>query len=45
MTRMLVRVPRRDGLALAALRRGVGVLSARQTHEPARVQIDPLHIG
>ncbi|ETZ67961.1 putative primosomal protein N' [Mycobacterium sp. MAC_080597_8934] len=46
VTRMLVRVPRRDGLALAAaLRRGVGVLSARQTHEPARVQIDPLHIG
>lgn len=46
VTRMLVRVPRRQGLALAAaLRRGVGVLSARQTHEPARVQIDPLHIG
>jgi primosomal protein N' (replication factor Y) len=43
---MLVRVPRQQGLALAAaLRRGVGVLSARQTHEPARVQIDPLHIG
>ncbi|WP_293041361.1 primosomal protein N' [Mycobacterium sp.] len=46
VTRMLVRVPRRQGLALAAaLRRGVGVLSARQTHEPARVQIDPLHVG
>lgn len=46
VTRMLVRVHRRQGLALAAaLRRGVGVLSARQTHEPARVQIDPLHIG
>ncbi|OBH47798.1 primosome assembly protein PriA [Mycobacterium mantenii] len=46
VTRMLVRVPRQQGLALAAaLRRGVGVLSARQTHEPARVQIDPLHIG
>jgi len=46
VTRMLVRVPREQGLALAAsLRRGVGVLSARQTHEPARVQIDPLHIG
>ncbi len=44
--RMLVRVPREQGLALAAsLRRGVGVLSARQTHEPVRVQIDPLHIG
>lgn len=46
VTRILVRVPRQQGLALAAaLRRGVGVLSARQTHEPARVQIDPLHIG
>lgn len=46
VTRMLVRVPRQQGLALAAaLRRGVSVVSARQTHEPARVQIDPLHIG
>ncbi len=46
VTRMLVRVRREEGLALAAaLRRAVGVLSARQTHEPARVQIDPLHIG
>jgi primosomal protein N' (replication factor Y) (superfamily II helicase) len=44
--RMLVRVRREQGLALAAaLRRGVGVLSARQTHEPVRVQIDPLHVG
>ena len=34
--RMLVRVRREQGLALAAaLRRGVAVLSARQTHEPA----------
>ncbi|OBF61342.1 primosome assembly protein PriA [Mycobacterium sp. 852002-51971_SCH5477799-a] len=46
VTRMLVRVPRRQGLSLAAaLRRGISVLSARQTHEPARVQIDPRHIG
>jgi primosomal protein N' (replication factor Y) len=46
VTRMLVRVPREQGLALAsALRGAVGVLSARQTHEPVRVQIDPLHIG
>jgi primosomal protein N' (replication factor Y) len=46
VTRMLVRVRREQGLALAAaLRRGVGVLSARQTHEPVRVQIDPLHVG
>jgi primosomal protein N' (replication factor Y) (superfamily II helicase) len=44
--RMLVRVRRDQGLALAgALRRGVGVLSARQTQQPVRVQIDPLHIG
>ena len=27
------------------LRRGVAVVSARQTHEPVRVQIDPLQIG
>ncbi|BBX61000.1 putative primosomal protein N' [Mycobacterium saskatchewanense] len=46
VVRMLVRVPREQGLALAsALRRGVGVLSARQAGEPARVQVDPLHIG
>jgi primosomal protein N' (replication factor Y) (superfamily II helicase) len=44
--RMLVRVRREQGLALAAsLRRGVSVLSARQTHQPVRVQIDPLHVG
>ncbi|MEZ0353204.1 primosomal protein N' [Mycobacterium sp. pR1184] len=44
--RMLVRVRREQGLELAAsLRRGVGVLSARQSHEPARVQIDPPQIG
>ncbi|MDT5225323.1 MAG: hypothetical protein QOG19_2730 [Mycobacterium sp.] len=44
--RMLLRVSREDGLALsAALRGAVGVLSARQTHAPVRVQIDPLHIG
>ncbi|MGH3598259.1 MAG: primosome assembly protein PriA, partial [Mycobacterium sp.] len=46
VTRMLVRVPREQGMALAAaLRRAVVVLSARQDHEPVRVQIDPLHIG
>jgi primosomal protein N' (replication factor Y) len=46
VSRMLVRVRREQGLALAAeLRRGVGVVSARQVHEPVRVQIDPLHIG
>jgi primosomal protein N' (replication factor Y) len=46
VTRMLARVGREEGLALAAeLRRGVAVVSARQTHEAVRVQIDPLHIG
>jgi primosomal protein N' (replication factor Y) len=46
VTRMLVRVRREQGLALAGgLRRAIGVLSARQTHQPVRVQIDPLHIG
>ena len=46
VSRMLVRVDREQGLALAAeLRRGLAVVSARQTHEPVRVQIDPLHIG
>jgi primosomal protein N' (replication factor Y) len=46
VTRMLVRVRREQGLALAGeLRRGVAVTSARQTDEPVRVQIDPLHIG
>ncbi|WP_343710743.1 primosomal protein N' [Mycobacterium sp.] len=46
VTRMLVRVPREQGSALAAaLRCAAGVLSARQAHEPVRVQIDPLHIG
>src|SRR5580693_8133336 len=46
VTRMLVRVRREQGLALAAdLRRGVAVVSARQAHEPVRVQIDPLQIG
>ncbi|ORV49907.1 primosome assembly protein PriA [Mycolicibacter engbaekii] len=44
--RMLVRVGRDHGLALAAaLRHGVGVLSARGSRHPVRVQIDPLHVG
>lgn len=47
--RMLLRVCREQGLELAAsLRRGIGVLSARQTRQTrslVRVQIDPLHIG
>ena len=44
--RMLVRVGRDHGLVLAsALRHSIGVLSARGSHHPVRVQIDPLHIG
>ncbi len=44
--RMLVRVPRAEGLALAAsLRQATAVHSARHDHEAVRVQIDPLHIG
>jgi primosomal protein N' (replication factor Y) len=46
VSRMLVRVPRDGGLALAAaLRKATGVLSARHDQQPTRVQIDPLHIG
>jgi primosomal protein N' (replication factor Y) len=46
VSRMLVRVPRDRGLVLsAALRRAVGVQSARHDNVPSRVQIDPLHIG
>nr|WP_319454077.1 MULTISPECIES: primosomal protein N' [unclassified Mycobacterium] len=46
VSRMLVRVPRNEGLALAAaLRRATGVLSARRDQQPVRIQIDPLHIG
>jgi len=46
VTRMLVRVSRDHGLALAAaLRRAAAATSARHDHEPVRVQIDPLHIG
>ena len=46
VVRMLVRVPRAQGLALAGvLRRATGVLSARRDNVPVRVQIDPLHIG
>ena len=46
VTRTLVRVSRSQGPALAAaLRRAIGVQSARHDHDPVRVQIDPLHIG
>lgn len=44
--RMLVRVRRDEGLALAAsLRQATVIHSARHDHEAVRVQIDPLHIG
>lgn len=44
--RMLVRVGRDEGLALAAsLRHAIAIASARHDHEAVRVQIDPLHIG
>ncbi len=46
VSRMLVRVPREGGLALAAaLRKAAAIQSARHDQEPVRVQIDPLHIG
>ncbi len=46
ISRMLVRVPRSNGLDLAAaLRRAVNAMSARHDQQPVRVQIDPLHIG
>lgn len=44
--RMLIRVRRDEGLALAAaLRDATAVQSARRDHEAVRVQIDPLHVG
>jgi primosomal protein N' (replication factor Y) len=44
--RVLVRVPRDRGLALAsALRRAAATVSARHDRQPIRVQIDPLHMG
>jgi primosomal protein N' (replication factor Y) len=44
--RMLVRVGRDEGLALAAsLRSAIAIQSARHDQEAVRVQIDPLHIG
>lgn len=44
--RMLIRVRRDEGLALAAaLREATAVQSARRDHDAVRVQIDPLHVG
>lgn len=46
VSRMLVRVPREGGLAMAAaLRKATAIQSARHDQDPVRVQIDPLHIG
>jgi len=42
LERMLVRVPRADGAALArSLHEAQGVRSARKVGDPARVQLDP----
>lgn len=44
--RMLVRVRRDQGLALAAaLRQAVAIRSARHDDDVVRVQIDPVHVG
>jgi primosomal protein N' (replication factor Y) len=44
--RMLIRVRRDDGLALAAaLRQAIAVRSARHDDDAVRVQIDPVHVG
>lgn len=44
--RMLIRVGRDEGLALAAaLRRATAIHSARHDSDAVRVQVDPLHIG
>ena len=44
--RMLIRVRREEGLALAAaLRDATAVRSARRDNDAVRVQIDPLHVG
>jgi primosomal protein N' (replication factor Y) len=43
--RMLVRVPRRTGTALAAALHGAAaVRSARKAADPVRIQIDPLDL-
>ena len=44
--RLLVRVPRRDGLALAAaLHAAAAVRSARKSDGPVRIEVDPVVIG
>lgn len=43
--RLLLRVPRRHGAALAAaLHTASGVRSARKARDPVRIQVDPLHL-
>jgi primosomal protein N' (replication factor Y) len=43
--RMLVRVPRPAGRALAAaLHAAAGVRSAKKARDPVRIQIDPLEL-
>ncbi len=44
--RLLVRVPRRDGAALAAaLHAAAGVRSARKAPDPVRLRLDPAELG
>ena len=46
LERLLVRVPRRDGAALAEqLRQAAGVRSARKSPDPVRIELDPLEVG
>ncbi|HEY2175865.1 MAG TPA: primosomal protein N' [Mycobacteriales bacterium] len=46
LERLLVRVPRRDGAALAAaLHAAAGVRSARKAPDPVRVRLDPAELG
>ena len=43
---MLLRVPRRDGAALAAaLHAGAAIRSARKSADPVRVALDPAELG
>jgi primosomal protein N' (replication factor Y) len=44
--RMLVRVPRRDGVELAErLHQAAAVRSARKAEQPVRIELDPIEIG
>jgi len=46
LERMLVRVPRPEGNALALqLRQASAVRSARKAADPVRIELDPLELG